>query len=176
MSARRLPARIFVLVPLLAHLLGQLIVLSRLGAVGLRCLPMLLCLAAVHLDVAQTDVCQVVVQQCGRVVHVGAGPAGRRRKLGRPLRSQPGLLGELTCVVGLAARRPLRRVISSYERTLIVAKVRQAVPRFLSPLPRLVGAFAGLGRPAVAPLPVSLLARLTHDRSMPRQPKEWPAP
>lgn len=96
--------RIFVLAPPLVHLLGQPLVLSRLGAVGLRCLPMLLCVAPVHLDVAQTQVCQAVVEQCGRVVHVGAGPAGCGREFGRPLRSPPGLLGKLVRMVGPVTR------------------------------------------------------------------------
>lgn len=54
-----------------------------------------------------------------------------------------------------------------------MTKVRQAVPRFLSPLPRLIGALAGLGRPAGTSLTVRLLARLTHDRSMTREARSW---
>jgi hypothetical protein len=155
-----------VLAQLPAHPLGQLLVLSRLGAVGLRCLLMFLCPAAVHLDIAQTQVCQVVMQQCGRVVHVGAGPGGRRSVFSRPLRLPPGLLGKLVRMLGLVARRPPGRVIRPYERTLVATKAGQAVPRFLGSLVCLVGALTGLGCPAGAPLSVWLLARLTHERSM----------
>jgi hypothetical protein len=165
-----------VLAQLLVHLLGNLIVLSRLGAVGLRGLPMFLCLAAVHLDIAQTQVCQVVVQQCGRVMYVGAGPGGRGRVFSRPLRLPPGLLGKLVRMRGLVVRRPPGRVIRSCGQTVIATKAGQAVPRFLSPLACLIGALAGLGCPAGAPLTVRSVNRLTHERSMTQESWERPTP
>jgi hypothetical protein len=54
-----------------------LVVVLRLDPIGLGLVPMLLCLPPVFIDVADSDLGQVIMQLRGRVVDVGARPAGR---------------------------------------------------------------------------------------------------
>jgi len=78
------------------------------GAVGLGVLPVLLGLPAVTRGIAQAELDGPLVQECGRLVRVRAGPH-RRRYVVRRLGGQPaGLLGELGRVAGLCGGRPSR--------------------------------------------------------------------
>ena len=88
----------------LTELIPQALVLLCLDPIGLRRASMSLCLLPVLLNVTESRVGHVQVQQCGRLVGVGACPEGRGRSVRRPLCVPPGLSGERLGPAGVIGR------------------------------------------------------------------------